>query len=98
MVQRFSIGNSKNVESAARLWVRYFEQVGQITQTIKELQKLCLSCGLCCNGVLFADVKLQPEDRAKILLKLGIPVRSAGAREKFEQPCVALSSCTCKIY
>jgi Fe-S-cluster containining protein len=74
-----------------------FEQVGQITQK-KELEKLCLSCGLCCNGVLFANVKLQPADRAKVLLKLGIPVQSTGVREKFHQPCVALSNCTCAIY
>jgi len=67
-------------------------------QNHAELQKLCLSCGLCCNGVLFADVKLQPEDNAKALLKLGIPVQSAGAKEKFNQPCTALSNRVCRIY
>ena len=67
-------------------------------QNNAELQKLCLSCGLCCNGVLFADVNLQPEDNAKALLKLGIPVQSAGAKEKFNQPCTALSNRVCGIY
>jgi Fe-S-cluster containining protein len=75
-----------------------FGRVGQITQTNKELEKLCLSCGLCCNGVLFADVKLQPADKAKVLVRLGIPVQSTGTREKFHQPCAALSNCTCRIY
>jgi Fe-S-cluster containining protein len=69
---------------------------------------------MCCNGVIFADVKLQPADDAARLRALGIPVSSdpARTREKargvsphsparamrFSQPCAALEGCECKIY
>jgi len=58
---------------------------------------LCLKCGLCCNGVIFADVRLQRGDRAEHLKALGLPVtgfRPAG----FAQPCAALEGCRCRIY
>ena len=58
-----------------------------------EMQRLCLSCGLCCNGVLFADVPLEAGDDAEKLRRLG--VSKAG---KFNQPCAALNGCECRIY
>lgn len=64
----------------------------------QELQRLCLSCGLCCNGVLFRDVKLQATDRVQTLQKMGIPVQLNGRKAKFNQPCAALSNCACEIY
>ena len=39
-------------------------------------QQLCLNCGLCCNGVIFADVQLKPEDNPKQLRDLGLPLIS----------------------
>lgn len=36
-------------------------------------QDLCLACGLCCNGVLFADVKLQAEDNHAVFAALLAP-------------------------
>jgi uncharacterized protein len=63
--------------------------------------KLCLSCGLCCNGVIFADVKLEPEDSAERLRALGLPVgapRSATSTPRFTQPCAALEGCRCRVY
>lgn len=72
--------------------------------------QLCLQCGMCCNGVLFRDVELQPGDDAQKLLRLGMPVKVAKAsatrnpkpetrNQKFNQPCVALGSdCKCRIY
>lgn len=58
---------------------------------------LCLKCGLCCNGVLFADVKLGPDDSSAALAGLG--VRRRGAIRAFNQPCRALQAdgC-CRIY
>jgi len=35
---------------------------------------LCLECGLCCNGTIFADVKLQPGDDVARLRRLGLSV------------------------
>ena len=37
-------------------------------------EDLCLDCGLCCNGVIFARVQLQAEDNAGRLHALGLPV------------------------
>jgi Fe-S-cluster containining protein len=77
-----------------------------------ESNRLCFECGLCCNGVIFADVKLQPVDNAKKLQSLGLPVSGAaahspnrGANSKskmtgygFLQPCAAFQNCRCRIY
>ena len=71
---------------------------------------LCLSCGICCNGVLFKDVRLQPSDDAEQLRALGLPLtrRRAGSKKassaasasyQFPQPCQALGcDCRCRIY
>ncbi len=75
---------------------------------------LCLECGLCCNGVIFADVRLEPGDDASRLRLLGLPLvsQSRGASSaacnpnqkskiknpKFLQPCAAFDGCRCRIY
>ena len=63
---------------------------------------LCLRCGMCCNGVLFKDVELQPGDDARHLAALGLPVRvtrSAKPKEKCAQPCAVLEADNCcRIY
>jgi hypothetical protein len=63
------------------------------------IARLCPQCNLCCNGVLFADVKLTPDDRAGDLKALGLPVRRRGACGSFAQPCAALAAdgC-CRVY
>jgi uncharacterized protein len=42
-----------------------------VLTTVEAIGRLCLSCGLCCNGVLFKDVELQPGDAAWLLRGLG---------------------------
>jgi Fe-S-cluster containining protein len=62
-------------------------------------EKLCLSCGLCCNGVIFADVRLQPHDDKEKLEKLGLDFSLSTARvARFRQRCSALDGCRCRIY
>ncbi len=77
-------------------------------------ESLCLTCGLCCNGVIFQDVELQPGDDAAFLQSLGLPLknidRHRGAKmlrtipkskiqnPKFPQPCAALEGCRCGIH
>jgi uncharacterized protein len=70
-------------------------------------EALCLACGLCCNGVLFVDVRLQPEDDAARLAALGFPIKPgaascagrAGANgPRFAQPCTAHDGCRCRAY
>jgi Fe-S-cluster containining protein len=63
---------------------------------------LCLACGLCCNGVIFANVQLQPGDNAAQLRSLGLAFAprstSKTGREQFKQPCTAFAGCQCNIY
>jgi Fe-S-cluster containining protein len=73
---------------------------------------LCLHCGLCCSGVIFGDVEVQPEEIGAALAPF-LPnyQASAGGRAgkagqgascsravKLAQPCAALDGCTCTIY
>lgn len=54
------------------------------------VDSLCLQCGLCCNGVLFADVRPEPGDNSPLF----------AGRSRVNQPCPALNSatCACAIY
>ena len=57
--------------------------------------RLCMDCGLCCNGVMFDIVMLQPGDHAKALKARGLRIKR---REFFTQPCTALCGTHCTIY
>ncbi|HXT12069.1 MAG TPA: YkgJ family cysteine cluster protein [Candidatus Angelobacter sp.] len=59
---------------------------------------LCLECGLCCNGVIFADVQLQLGENAERLRALGLAFVASKKAEKFKQPCNAFDGCRCRIY
>ena len=63
-------------------------------------EELCLACGLCCNGAIFADVQLLAGDDAERLTKLGLVVKCSGPNRnpKFVQPCIAHDGCRCRIY
>ncbi len=52
---------------------------------------LCLQCGLCCNGVLFADVRKERNDASPLFNQYG---------PRVVQPCPAFSfgDCTCALY
>jgi hypothetical protein len=63
--------------------------------------ELCPACGLCCNGVIFANLALQPGDDAARLRSLGLPVcnsHSALRPPHLAQPCAAFDGCRCRIY
>jgi hypothetical protein len=60
--------------------------------------RLCLACGMCCNGVLFHIVRLQPADSVKHLEAQGLKVKRKKREPYFNQPCPFLHSCTCGIY
>ena len=63
---------------------------------------LCLECGLCCNGVIFANGQLQPGDDIEHLRELGLKLlpnrKSEIVNRKFHQPCAAFDGCRCQIY
>ena len=60
-------------------------------------RKLCLSCGLCCNGVIFRDVKLRARDDVAVLQSYGLPILGQGSG-RLAQPCAALDGCRCRVY
>jgi uncharacterized protein len=57
--------------------------------------RLCLDCGLCCNGVLFDNVRLQPGDTAKALTAQGLKIKKG---QFFKQPCSGLNGALCTLY
>ena len=62
---------------------------------------LCPACGLCCNGVIFANVGLRRSDDAARLRLLGLPVctpHSALRPPHIAQPCAAFDGCRCRVY
>ena len=64
-------------------------------------EQLCLTCGLCCNGVIFANVGLQPGDDAARLRLLGLPVCTPPSKVRPphpNQPCAAFDGCRCRVY
>ncbi len=63
-------------------------------------EDLCIACGMCCNGVIFADVHLQQGDSQPELQALGLRFEGGGAGTpaKFCQPCAAYDGARCRIY
>jgi Fe-S-cluster containining protein len=59
---------------------------------------LCPQCGLCCNGVLFADVELRRADRPAALERLGLKILKKGRKRAFAQPCSCFDGKLCTIY
>lgn len=60
--------------------------------------RLCQECGLCCNGVLFHTVRLQPSDSPRDLSGLGIKIKRKRGQDFFSQPCSAFLEMQCGIY
>ena len=65
-------------------------------------ERLCSSCGMCCDGVLFHTVELQTGDEPRRLSALGLKIRRQKGVEYFLQPCSAhrevAGKCSCLIY
>jgi len=55
---------------------------------------LCESCGLCCDGTLFAHVDVTPEELAAIAERVTLSSDWA----LLLQPCSALEGCRCSVY
>ena len=67
-------------------------------ESTETVAALCLACGFCCNGVLFADVELQRGDDVSRLRALGLEFFVKGSKRKFSQPCACLDGMLCRIY
>ena len=66
--------------------------------TVSFVSRLCPKCGLCCNGVLFADVELRKGDDAQRLAELGLSLMKKGRQQAFAQPCACFDGKLCRIY
>jgi uncharacterized protein len=67
-------------------------------EPMSDASSLCVSCGLCCNGVLFTNVGVEPFEVPK-LQALGQEVeRGRGDRLQFRQPCPHHHEGRCGIY
>ncbi len=60
--------------------------------------RLCQACGLCCNGVIFHLVRLQPGDSAPELVALGLKLKRKNRQDYIQQPCPAYRDAQCSIY
>lgn len=60
--------------------------------------RLCAACGMCCNGVLFQEVHLQPDDSVKAVSALGLRLKSRHGKRYFQQPCRAFCGTHCSVY
>jgi len=68
------------------------------SETAAAASRLCLSCGLCCDGTLFQIVRMQPEDSPAKLAALGLRMRHRAEEYWMEQPCAALKRLCCTVY
>lgn len=68
------------------------------SEFIAAASRLCTACGMCCNGVLFHIVQVQPADSVRQLEKLGMKLNRKKTEPYFNQPCRFLHDCTCGIY
>jgi Fe-S-cluster containining protein len=60
---------------------------------------LCTTCGLCCDGTLFADVELAGQAELARLEIMGMEVEPEGRNTGLlSQPCAALRGTRCAIY
>ncbi|MEO7934523.1 MAG: YkgJ family cysteine cluster protein [Chthoniobacterales bacterium] len=60
--------------------------------------RLCNACGLCCNGVLFHNVRLQPAEVPQDFIQLGLHIQRKKGHHLFQQPCPAWCGSQCAIY
>ncbi len=65
---------------------------------VEVASRLCAACGMCCNGVMFFSMRLQPEDSARKLAALGLRAKSRSDGQHIPQPCSAHDGRQCTIY
>ncbi len=53
---------------------------------------------MCCNGVMFHLVRLQPRDSARELAALGLKLKRKKRQDYIQQPCPAWRESRCSIY
>lgn len=69
-----------------------------VSETSSSASRLCGACGMCCNGVLFHTVLLQPGDSSQALTAMGLKVKQRKEKRYILQPCLAYKDSQCSIY
>lgn len=69
-----------------------------VANDLSASSRLCSACGLCCNGVMFHTVRLQPRDSAKELVAIGLKLKRRNKHHYIQQPCPAYRCSQCSIY
>ncbi len=64
----------------------------------ESVARLCAACGMCCNGVLFHGMAVQPEDSLRALAAKGLRAKRRDGELQFQQPCPAHDGNCCRIY
>ena len=62
-----------------------------------DMARLCIPCGLCCSGVLFAWLPLLPEEEERIRVR-GLPVFHNKLGPALALPCSGRGDGGCRIY
>lgn len=60
--------------------------------------RLCAACGMCCNGILFHGMQVQPQDSLRSLASKGLKPKRRDGDLYFPQPCPAHQDSCCQIY
>lgn len=68
------------------------------TEFERRASELCAQCGMCCNGVLFDQMRVQEGDSVRALTALGLKLKRRGAEASFFQPCPVHREGSCAIY
>lgn len=68
------------------------------SETTAAAARLCMACGMCCDGTMFQTVHMQPGDSAAQLATLGMRIDSRADGFVMAQPCAALVEQCCIIY
>lgn len=68
-----------------------------IVTTTSSDQSLCLECGLCCDGTVFAAMTIQADER-EYVESLGLTTTPDGDRFVSPQPCPAFRDGCCSLY
>jgi Fe-S-cluster containining protein len=63
----------------------------------EESSKLCLACGLCCQGVFHRGAKIHAEEIPAVL-RLGLPILETEAGPAFPLPCSRHQDDRCSVY
>lgn len=67
------------------------------TEADSSSTSLCVGCGMCCDGTLFARAKTTLDEEPR-LLELGFDLEPLNGKRWFVQPCPMASCGSCTIY